>query len=110
MLPHDAAQATDALALNSCVSPAGVAALVGVITRGVVTVAVVDAKVPVEDFAVTVQGPAFNGAVYRPPEVMVPHFAVYVAVLFVLNCTVDPSCTVGFSGEIANVEGAATLS
>jgi hypothetical protein len=63
MLPHDAAQITDALDLNCCVSPAGVSAFAGVITSGVVIVAVVDANNPLADLAVTVQVPGFKGAV-----------------------------------------------
>jgi hypothetical protein len=62
-LPHDADQVTAALALNCCVIPAGVAALAGVITNGVVTVAVVEARMPLAAFAVTVHGPVFSGAV-----------------------------------------------
>jgi hypothetical protein len=76
MLPHEAAQFTAALALNCCVVPAGVAALAGVIARGVVTVTVVDARSPLAALAVTVHASAFNGAVYNPAVLMLPHDAV----------------------------------
>jgi hypothetical protein len=110
MIPHDAVQVTGALVLNCCVSPAGVAAPVGVIASGVATVTVVDAKLPLADLAVTVQGPGVRRAVYKPPVLIVPHEAVYVGLPLVLNCTVAPSCTVGFRGEIANPVDPATLS
>src|SRR5579863_2363993 len=110
MLPHEAAQLTVAFALNCCVRPALVAALAGVITRGEVTVTAVDAILPVADLAVTVQEVTINGAVNRPLEFMVPQEEVYVGVPVVLNCTVPPAVTVGFSGEIANWVGAETIS
>lgn len=110
MLPHDAAQRTAAFALNCCVKPAGVAALDGVITSGDVTIATVDAKLPVEDVAVTVQEAGIKGAVNNPAVEMVPQEAAKVALLLVVNCTVPPSLTVGFSGEMANEEAAETLS
>ena len=110
MLPHEAVQLTAAFALNCCVMPAPVDALPGVIARGDVTVAPVEASIPVDDFAVTVQVVGIKGAVNRPAEFMVPHEAVYVGLPLVLNCTVPPSLTVGLSGEMANEEGEETMS
>jgi hypothetical protein len=75
-----------------------------------VTVAIVDAKLPVDDLAVIVQEVWIRGAVNRPVVLMLPQEAVKVALLLAVNCCVAPSLTVGFSGEIANVEGAETTS
>ena len=110
MLPHEATQRTAAFALNCCVKPAGVAALYGVITSGDVTIATVDAKLPVEDVAVTVQDAVTKGAVNKPAGVIVPQEAAKVALLLAVNCCVIPSLTVGLSGEMANEEAAETLS
>jgi hypothetical protein len=110
MLPHEAAQMTAAFALNGCVRPEAVAALAGVITIGDVTVATVEASVPLLDLAVMVQDVAIKGAVKSPVAEMVPQEVAKVALLLAVNCCVPPSLTVGLCGEITNADGTETMS
>lgn len=80
---------------------------------GEVTLAVVDAlPEPSVAVALIMHGPGTRGAVYSPPDVMLPQLAVKFAALVVVNCCVAPSITVGFVGDIENVEvlGAPILS
>jgi hypothetical protein len=110
MPPQEDDQVAAIFALNCCVCPPGVMVLEGVMVSGEVTVATVDASVPPEDVAVTVQDAKNRGAVNSPVALMLPQEAAKVALPLAVNCCVAPSLTVGLGGEIANEEATETTS
>ena len=98
--------------MNCCVAWAPVEATEGVTTSGDVTVTVVNAVLVLSEVsvAVTVHGPAANGAVYNPVLSIVPHDAVNVADWLVVNCWVAFSLSVGLSGDSVNAGAAPIVS
>ena len=110
MLPQEVAQLTGRLAVNCCVNPGAVVALVGETVSGLVMVATVDAVWPVPSVAVavTVQDVGARGAVNNPEVLMEPHVAAHVAAALAVNCFVVAPGTEGVNGEIVNVDPPAT--
>ena len=86
MVPQLAVQMTGAFAVNCWVWPCAVVAELGAIVIGEVMLAAVEAVAPVLAKAVTTHEPGTRGAVYRPPDVILPQFAEKVAAVFVVNC------------------------
>jgi hypothetical protein len=69
------------------------------------------APLPKLGLAVTVHGPAFIGAVYRPVVAPIePQVDAHVATTFEVNCKVEPSLSIAFCGAIAGAGGDATVS
>jgi hypothetical protein len=91
---------TGTFAVNCCVRPCGVVAEFGVIVIGEVTVAVVEAFAPLLADAVTTHAPGTRGAVYRPPDVILPQVAEKLAVALAENCWLAPSSIDGLCGEM----------
>ena len=101
MEPHEALHVTDSFAENCWVWLTLVLVEDGVMVMGEEMVMLVLAwPLPSLALPVTLQLGCVSGAVKRPVLSMVPQVALHVEAVEAVNCSVAPSLTVGFCGEI----------